>query len=94
MTDREAIRARVQQCPEASQALVLVSEEPISRLYNMLGQRVHFPPGVEQCFVALVDPTPSACWAHPAWWAFVTDEILFQPTMYPSYLGEGHPRFT
>jgi hypothetical protein len=52
-----------------------VSDQPVSRgsLFNAAGARVLFPEGdvFDRSYVALIDPEPTARWAHPAYWAFV-----------------------
>ena len=64
-------------CPTG--AMLLVSDGIVRRdtLVDMVGQRVKFPdgPAFDRCLVVLVDPTPTAAWAHPAWWAFVPTSL-------------------
>jgi hypothetical protein len=60
--------------PTSSASLTL-SDQPVMRgaLFDAAGERVSFPEGTayERCYVGLLDPAPTARWAHQAWWAFV-----------------------
>ena len=68
------IREFVSEGPAAT-ALLTLSDQPVMRgaLFDAAGVRVAFPEGraYERCYVGLLDPSPSARWAHHAWWAFV-----------------------
>jgi hypothetical protein len=54
---------------------IALSDQPVARgaLFDAAGARVPFPEGkaYDRCYVALLDPSPTTRWAHPAWWAFV-----------------------
>lgn len=70
---RRALTAR----PEIRCVELRISSGAVHRhgLFDMGGGQVAFPregdARFDHCFVALIDPAPTAMWAHPAWWAFV-----------------------
>ena len=73
----EQIRAAAKDKALGAVSLAL-SDQPVARgaLFDAAGVRVRFPEGkaYDRCYVALVDPSPTTRWAHPAWWAFIPVE--------------------
>jgi hypothetical protein len=77
---------------KASEALFWVSTRPVKRggLVDMVGRRIPFPEGkaYELCTIVFIDPTPTAAWAHPSWWAFVPENAskpVIIPAIYPEH---------
>jgi hypothetical protein len=71
---------------------VALSDQPVARgaLFDAAGARVPFPEdkAYDRCYVALLDPSPTTRWAHPAWWAFIPVEGDGPPVLRDTELPE------